>query len=192
MKRKRIVLWIGCKSVQLLLSICVLLICSMFVPGIFSLHCFCVQTGSMEPSLPVGSLIYVRKADAEDYSEGDIITYLLNQEGTVVTHRISAVLEEAHTFITKGDANDTPDGKNVSVENVIGKVLYCIPCLGYFFIFLSSEMGKMIWIGLLMGLFVLSEQMRIILNGHQVTCLKRTSGNGQSAYLKKENVIETK
>ena len=100
---------------------------------LFGLTPYTVLSGSMEPTYPVGSVIYVAKAEPESLSVGDPLTYRL-PEGTLVTHRIREVLNENSeelAFLTKGDANDHPDGSPVPAAAVVGKPLFHIPFLGY-------------------------------------------------------------
>ena len=40
-----------------------------------------VETGSMEPNLPVGSLIFVKSVPPEEIKSGDVITFALNEDG---------------------------------------------------------------------------------------------------------------
>ena len=96
---------------------------------------YVVLSGSMEPTYPVGSLVYVQKVDYHDLKVGDPITYMLDSD-TVVTHRIIEVLVDEENsdvirYFTQGDANDIPDGTSVHYKNIIGKPVFSIPYLGY-------------------------------------------------------------
>jgi signal peptidase I len=92
---------------------------------------FTVQSGSMEPAIHLGSLIFV-KANS-DYNVGDIVTRSTNDPKATVTHRILSKKEEngQTIFETKGDANDSPDGENLSRDKIIGKEFFNIPYVGY-------------------------------------------------------------
>ena len=82
-----------------------------------------VVTGSMEPSLHVGDFIYVKKADADSLSEGDIISFYSEDPdvyGKIVTHRIKQIQPDG-TYITQGDANSVQDSKPVRYDQIIGK-----------------------------------------------------------------------
>jgi len=95
-----------------------------------------VESGSMEPAIKVGSVVVVKPA--ESYQVGDIVTYeggFKDEKGKSipVTHRI---VEEntsgsLTTYVTKGDANDDPDNRDVRKGQIIGKVLVDIPYVGY-------------------------------------------------------------
>ena len=102
----------------------------MFVPNILGYKSFAVISGSMEPNIHVGSIVYAKEADFNDLKVDDIISYQLSSD-TMVTHRIVSIDNEKQTVVTKGDANDVEDSAPVSKENIIGKVAFSIPLLGY-------------------------------------------------------------
>ena len=59
----------------------VIALCSLLVlPGIFGYHMYHVLSGSMEPEMPVGSLIYVHEEKPEDIEEQDIIAFYSSLE----------------------------------------------------------------------------------------------------------------
>lgn len=77
---------------------------------------FYIKTGSMEPNLPVGSIVAVDPYARPEV--GDIFAY--RSGGLVVIHRMVAEDDEGYTF--KGDANVSPDISKVTDEQLIGKV----------------------------------------------------------------------
>lgn len=83
-----------------------------------------VVSGSMEPSIPTGSIILI--IPQSTYRDGDIITYKLGN--ILVTHRI---VYAKNYFLTKGDSNSQIDPETVSKDQIIGKVVIHIPYLGY-------------------------------------------------------------
>ena len=97
---------------------------------------FTVMSGSMEPKLPVGALIYVKPVNYYDLKVGDVISFVANKENTVVTHRIVDIeIDENDSsiwrFRTQGDANTAPDAQLVHCKNVLGTPIITIPHLGY-------------------------------------------------------------
>lgn len=101
------------------------------VPKLFKYQIYNVLTQSMEPAMPVGSAIYVKRCDPQALRQGEIITYRLSEAtGLVETHRVVENDTQAKQLITKGDANALPDVDPVSYERVVGKVVVCIPVLG--------------------------------------------------------------
>ena len=107
-----------------------------------------VLSGSMEPTYHTGSLIYVKKVDYKTLKEGDVITFMLDED-TLATHRITAVIpdpEDPETlrFRTKGDANDAEDGAPVHYKNVVGSPVFSIPKLGYVADYIQNPPGTYI------------------------------------------------
>lgn len=101
------------------------------VPKLFGYQIYNVLTQSMEPAMPVGSAIYVKRCDPQALRQGDVITFRLSEAtGLVETHRVVENDTQAKQLITKGDANALPDVDPVSYERVVGKVVMCIPVLG--------------------------------------------------------------
>lgn len=82
-----------------------------------------VVTGSMEPSIHVGDYIVVEKTDADNLTEGDIISFYSEQSdirGLLVTHRIVGKADDG-SYITKGDANPVSDTVTVQKDKIVGK-----------------------------------------------------------------------
>lgn len=101
------------------------------VPKLFGYQIYNVLTQSMEPAMPVGSAIYVKRCDPQALEQGDVITFRLNQAtGLVQTHRVVENDTQTRQLITQGDANALPDVDPVGYERVVGKVVVCIPVLG--------------------------------------------------------------
>ncbi len=111
---------------------------------IIGLTPFAVLSGSMEPAYHVGSLIYVQKVAPESIEVGDPITFVLNADLLVATHRVVEIDKVNSYFLTKGDANDNPDGAPVHFNNLIGKPVFTIPKLGYVASALSTQKGMIL------------------------------------------------
>jgi len=94
-----------------------------------------VRSGSMEPNLPVGSLVVSRKSTS--YTTGDVITFSLGK--TFVTHRIYALKDGLYQ--TKGDANKSPDTTLVSPTQIVGKLWFDIPFAGRVLVFVKTPVG---------------------------------------------------
>lgn len=100
-----------------------------FIPCLWGHKPLVVISGSMEPTLKVGSLLYYHKEDLDSFNKNDILVYKTKHH--IVSHRIVEISEDG--FITKGDANRTIDSNQVYEEQVLGKgVNWCIPYLGYY------------------------------------------------------------
>ena len=103
------------------------------IPGVQS---FIVISGSMEPTLPVGSIVYTQKEAR--YERGEVVAFK-NSSGQTVTHRIIDELD--NQFTTKGDANTTVDLQTVSSSAIVGKTFFNIPYLGSFVMYLKTPFG---------------------------------------------------
>lgn len=89
-----------------------------------------VSSGSMEPAIPVGSLIAVTAKDS--YITGDIISFNEAGDRMITTHRISRIEEVDGDvrYFTEGDRNEDEDLSPVYSNKVVGKVVVTIPKLG--------------------------------------------------------------
>lgn len=123
--------------------------CAIFLMGsrLMGYRIFTVISGSMEPQYSVGDLLYVKDADVNTIKVGDPITFLLNENLVVATHRVVRIDAENQHFYTKGDANQTEDSEPVHFNNVIGVPKFAIPKLGYVSDFVQNPPGMYITIG---------------------------------------------
>lgn len=105
---------------------------------------FSVQSGSMEPELKTGSIVFNLKFPG--YRNGEIITF--QKQGTNITHRIVEVSkgDQDIEYAVKGDANDSADPDRVAKNQVSGRVLLSIPYFGYFAGFLRTLPGLILFI----------------------------------------------
>ena len=98
-----------------LVGLIVLLAVALAGVRVLGLTPYAVLSGSMEPSYPVGSLIYVKKMQPADVRVGDVITFVVNDELLVATHRVvdvevrttrcQAVLDENGAAVTDAAGN---------------------------------------------------------------------------------------
>ena len=131
----------------LLVVLVVLLAIALVGVRLVGLQVFMVLSGSMEPTYHVGSLIYVKQVDPAEVKVGDPITFVLNEDLVVATHRvvdISVDEEGVIRYYTKGDANDSPDGAPVHQANLLGEPVFSIPYLGYVANFIQHPPGTYI------------------------------------------------
>ena len=85
----------------------------------------------MRPVFDAGDVAIVAKVPADVIRRGDIIQFR-GGEITVI-HRVVDIEEtgDSRLFITKGDANNTPDLTPVTAEQVVGKVVFTIRKIGW-------------------------------------------------------------
>ena len=115
----------------------------IFIPKLFGYNPLVVISGSMEPTLKVGGLLYYEEIDINDFKEKDILVYELKDH--IISHRVIEHLDNG--FITKGDANNSYDSSIVNDNQVLGRgTNWSIPLLGYYadFIFRHKYILKIL------------------------------------------------
>ncbi len=141
-------------------------ISALDIPG--GIKLYTVQSGSMAPAIPAGSLVLSKPADS--YRVGDVITFkaekdrLIKNPKYTTTHRIHEIKEIAlgqKEYVTKGDANDTPDSQAVAKDLVLGKTVFSIPLLGYPISFAKTREGLIILIVIPATMIIYSEILNI-------------------------------
>lgn len=108
----------------------------IFVPSLWGQKPLVVISGSMEPTLKVGGILYYEKIDLNELDEGDILVYQTKEH--IISHRIVDINENG--FITKGDINNSVDNYLVSDEQILGKgTNWSIPFIGYYADYIYSH-----------------------------------------------------
>lgn len=120
------------------------------LPSLFGYSIVTVLSGSMEPEFSPGDMLLIKAQ--KDYEVGDIVTY--EDQSSYVTHRI--IEEDQDSYLTKGDANNAPDGKRIPKENIYGAVHLVIPGVGNLVLFLKSPFGILVMIIIFLVLTELS------------------------------------
>jgi len=105
-----------------------------------------VTTGSMEPTINVGDLIYVKGVPADELQVGDIITFIPPSDyvrGARVTHRIVEISygKDEIYFKTQGDANPSVDPWTITSGEIIGRQSGIVRGLGGFFLWVKTPAG---------------------------------------------------
>ncbi len=120
------------------------------------LQSFVVVSGSMEPDIPLGSIVLTQKQS--NLKTGDIIAFK-DSEARTVTHRIAQIVTKNGTdyFQTKGDFNNSPDSNLISEGAVIGQEIFQIPYLGRVSFALKTLPGFILLLGLPVLMFIIFE-----------------------------------
>src|SRR3989344_1662136 len=141
---------------------------------IFGNQALIVRSGSMTPTIDVGSIVVVRPLTNESisstspttlYGIGDIIAFRSEKNSkTIISHRIVGIEQNGNSFVykTKGDANKSPEGWSVKQENVLGKVYFTLPQFGKLLAFSKSDLGFPALIILPAILVILLEALNIV------------------------------
>ncbi|MBR0485460.1 MAG: signal peptidase I [Oscillospiraceae bacterium] len=128
----------------LLVSVLILIGAILCIFYICQVRPYVVQTGSMTPAIPVGSVCFVNQhISYENIHTGDVIAFRMGGNATV-THRVVRV--ETDGMITKGDANHVEDSALVTKENYVGKTIFWIPEVGNFVRYLRTRQGSVFFV----------------------------------------------
>ena len=138
---------------NLVLSIFITIALSVLAVYIFGLRLDVVLSDSMSPAFYKDDIVVVRAYD--EYNEGDVIEYQLNDISKPVTHRIIKKMGSGKdaTFITKGDANDPSDGA-IPYSCIKGKVIAVIENGNILYEFIKNN--YFLLIDILLGVWVLT------------------------------------
>jgi signal peptidase len=122
-----------------------------------------VRSGSMSPTIPTGSIVFYTKIDSSKVKVGDVIVF--QKPGSTnekVTHRVYKIGQGAtgRYFITKGDANGTPDDWQVPAVGTGWIARFHVPTVGYALVDLQSTLARLLLLvipAILLGAITLYE-----------------------------------
>lgn len=144
--------------IALLSSLAIVLVIALavvsFVPRAFGYTPYAVLSGSMEPELPVGSMVFVRQVEPTNIAVGDNATFY-RSDGAVVTHQVYEVDPVAQTISTQGIANKNADGtimhdaEQTPFSRLIGVVSFCVPYLGFVNAYCTTMPGLLVVVAVL-------------------------------------------
>ncbi|MHA2010266.1 MAG: signal peptidase I [Promethearchaeota archaeon] len=155
-----------------------------------------VVSGSMEPNLHKGDLLFLRGKDADDIKngtiegkEGDIIVFDArgipgwhHAPNDPIVHRVIAKrYDNGWFFLTKGDANPSHDSAWVPETRILGVVVGRIPYIGWVKILLTDS-------GLLIPLLVI---VSILLIGSIIWDLVKKDEEGKDLKDEEKRYDET-
>jgi len=147
-----------------LLGLVLGLVAIVTLPSVFGYQSLTVVSGSMEPTLGVGSVVIDEVISPLEARPGDIVTFKDPVRSRQLTHRLQKVRAEGDTvyMVTLGDANDVPERWTVQRDGHIGRVVAHLPKLGYVREWLSSRYARLAALGavLLLGALMLVDLWR--------------------------------
>ena len=150
----KLLLGVGTAILAVTLIMCVFLM----LPSFLGIKTYLVASGSMEPTIPVGSMIYAKEVNPVNLEVDDIIVFLKKEADNVpITHRVVSNDKDAKTIITKGVNNANADPNPIQYNNVIGRVIWHTPGLGILTGPLSKPIGKMVMILIVFEGFLFTE-----------------------------------
>lgn len=184
MKNLKVVYYVFLGAICL---IAVLLIISSFpITGNFKV--LTVLSGSMEPAIKTGSVVMVKPVS--DYKIGEVITFgPYSRTKAPTSHRIYdiKVVAGEPVYITKGDANNAPDTREIQKKDIIGKVLFSVPYVGYAVDAAKKPLG-FAFIIIVPAIIIIYDEAKKIWKG--ITELKnKNKSKGQDIVEPKENNV---
>jgi signal peptidase len=158
--------------VAVIIAFALLLVFSMFpIAGNYKVKI--VMSGSMEPAIKTGSIVVIKPEST--YAVGDVITFGKDTKKDIPTsHRIIAMRtqEGQYVYQVKGDANKGVDMKEVIQEEVIGKVLFTAPYVGYLLDFAKKPIGFVLLIVVPAAVIVFDEVQTIWMEAKKMRAKK--------------------
>ena len=141
------------KSILNIIMTIIIIVGSVFVILFcIGIQPYVVESGSMQPDIPTGSLCFInKKAKYENTKVGDIIAFKINSNA-FATHRIVSITNEG--FETKGDANNVIDNIITTKDNYIGQNIFSIPYVGLWVLVIQTTRGKIILGTIIIVLFL--------------------------------------
>lgn len=100
-----------------------------------------VVSGSMAPFLSVGDIAVVNtRVSQNGVMVGDVVAFYLGRD--VVIHRVVRIINTSSgvKYVTRGDANESPDPFRVTPNALLGKYVFKIPLVGYLWIYLMQAL----------------------------------------------------
>lgn len=150
-----------CRILGTVILLAVLAVClPLSVPKLLGYQVYDVVSGSMDPAIPVHSVVLVQPAAPEKLQPGEIVAY--RSGSSVVIHRLVENHVVEGELVTKGDANAEPDPLKVEYAGVLGTVTAHIPFIGIYAGALNTLPGKLYAFGFIVAaamLYLLAHEL---------------------------------
>ena len=134
---KRIISFIIYPIFLILLTLCISILVQVIknpekTPDIFGYKFFNVISGSMNPELEIGDVVFSKEIGEKYIKKGDIITF--KQKNAIITHRVEDIIIENEKiyYQTKGDNNNSKDESLVQYKDIEGIYIFKIHKIGIF------------------------------------------------------------
>lgn len=130
------------KIFRILKNALCILICALFVlvavMTAMGAKGYSVASDSMSPRLHRGDVVFVKAIPFEDLEKGDIVTVRFKGREGTYTHRIASIDYDKKEIRTAGDNTNTVDTEGASDSQIMGKVIFSIPLVGYLSLLLTD------------------------------------------------------
>ena len=143
------------------------LVAAVVATRFFDFEVLTVSSGSMAPAIESGDLVVVRPVAIDTVETGDVVLFEAGGDDVPTLHRVIGVNEiEIHIrdaatglvetsthprLVTMGDANPAPDSREVTAEQLRGRVWFTVPNAGA-----VAGAGIVVLFGALLALTVLA------------------------------------
>ena len=161
---------LGIAAIAVLLPLTIFLVSAW----LFGWQLQSVQSGSMSPTYPVGSLLVTAQIDAAEVQPGMAIVFEdPRTPGRLVTHRVIGIAPGATLqFVTQGDANAVAAPVPVPARLVRGRVLWHVSQLGAVLDWLQWPRSLIVLV-LVPGLLLLALEWRSRRNGTELVQMQQ-------------------
>ena len=115
----------------------------MLISCQFKIGILVIGSESMTGTINKGdAIIYEKYDEEEEIKTGDIIVFV--EDGVKIVRRVEdeRLMGEEMRYYTKGDANEQKDDGYRKREDIMGKVTFRIPYIGYFTLWINNLIGN--------------------------------------------------
>lgn len=128
----------------ILMSVVLSALC-LVVPRFMGYEIYHEESGSLEPEIPAGSMLYVEKTEPVNIREDDRILY--RSGDSVVLDRVIQNRQVEGELVLSDDGESSEELRTVSYAMLKGRVVFHVPYLGGLLILYTSTVGKLYVIG---------------------------------------------
>lgn len=128
----------------ILIALIGLFVLTMLVSGT---KAYAVQSDSMAPRMKRGDVVFVRQIAFEDLAVGDIISAQFPDGSGIFTHRVIEIDAENREVRTRGDHTLSDDPAATKESDIIGKLWFTLPYVGFLSFGLETRMILYICLG---------------------------------------------
>ncbi len=129
----------------------------IFIPILWNYHPLIIVSGSMEPILKVGGILYYHPKKVDEFKKNEILVFKSKKH--IISHRIVDISNKE--FITKGDANKKVDSFKVSSQILGEGTNFSIPLIGYYVDFIYNHKYVLLLVSLSLFIDLFRKEMVI-------------------------------
>ncbi len=130
---------IGKVFFTLILIVMIVTALACFVLYFIGVSVHCAEDNNMAPDYPENSLVLVNRVEPSVIQTGDIVTYVIDEKGTLKIAEVTAKDFSSRQF--RLNNHQSPE-ETVLWDNVIGKTITAVPHCGGIYRFLTAEENR--------------------------------------------------